>query len=536
LKIFNIFDYTVKNQNGCELDDDLKIWDVAIYARVSSDKDTQAASIPAQIESMRYWITQQGQLEKTSIYNVVDEYVDQISGSVDDRKNFIRMLDDAKNGRINMIIVRDLSRFSRHLNTSEEYQQEKFAEWGIRFVAVLDNYDNLKEVNDFSSFQNLINNQYLKDCSKKSKDGLKSRMRQGSSIASMAPYGYCKKVTRLSPVKKHIELVIADDHTPDVVREIYDLYLSGWGYGRIATHLNSKSIEPPGIKARSAKAMHNLWQPNCIREILKNPKYAGVMAQGQWQKVSYKSKHSKKVDPSKWIIGGEFEGIVSKDTFHAVQLALQQRTKHRYKGDVIHPFTTVLKCNECGGSMTYRKEYQGYKCHSSQVGGKRCTSHSVKEHYLINTVKNNLKEYMDNINRNPYYNKADNLIKKNSLEKDISKVNAELKKLERDIIQTYQDRLDGVMSVEVVSKILKNIQDKQQTLTDKKDRIEYQMLQNNNNIDLINRYKEEIDKLFELEQIDRQLVEALIDKIIVSEDTSNKTKTIDIYYKFNNSL
>ena len=131
------------------------------------------------------------------------------------------------------------------------------------------------------------------------------------------------------------------------------------------------------------------------------------MAQGTYKKVSYKVKKINPVDKEQWIIGGEFQGIINKDTFLKTQEVLKSRSKnnYRYRNGVIHPFSTVLMCNKCKGAMTYRTKYKGYKCVNSQMGGKRCTPHSVKEEDLINIVLEDVKEMIDKkINKENYIN------------------------------------------------------------------------------------------------------------------------------------
>ena len=94
--------------------------------------------------------------------------------------------------------------------------------------------------------------------------------------------------------------------------------------------------------------------------MLKNPKYGGFMVQQRWRKVSYKIKKVKQTDESEWIWGGEFEGIIDKQTYKKVQRLLQHRSSgYRYKNGVIHPFSKVLICGDCGGTMIYKANYKG---------------------------------------------------------------------------------------------------------------------------------------------------------------------------------
>ena len=168
-----------------------KIWNVAIYARVSSDKKEQQESMPAQVQSLKKWLLEKSEMDKESVYNLVEVYEDAgFSGSNFERDSFIRMKEDIEQGKINMIVTRDLSRFSRNYITAGYYLEEYFKVNGVRFISVLDNVDTLEEINDIIPFKNILNEMYIKDCSRRSRDGLKQRMIRGSSIASKPPYGY----------------------------------------------------------------------------------------------------------------------------------------------------------------------------------------------------------------------------------------------------------------------------------------------------------------------------------------------------------
>ena len=159
--------------------------------------------------------------------------------------------------------------------------------------------------------------------------------------------------------------------------------------------MNLKGIAPPSAKLDNfAFSKFGLWTNNTIKTILNNPKYGGIMVQGRWRKISYKIKKVRATLKEEWIYGGEFKGIVSKEIFEEVQNIISKRAKnYRYKGQNVYIFSSVLKCSECGGSMSYRKKFQGYKCTNSQMGGGRCTAHSLKEEELKDIIIADLIQY-----------------------------------------------------------------------------------------------------------------------------------------------
>ena len=169
-----------------------KIWDIAIYARVSTDKKEQSESIPVQVENLKKWILNKSKEDLSAIYNLIDVYQDQgTSGSSFDRESFIRMKEDIEDKKINMIVTRDLSRFSRNYILAGYYLEDYFKVNNIRFISVLDNVDTESEFdNDIIPFKNILNEMFIKDCSRKVRSALLTRMERGSSIASKPPYGY----------------------------------------------------------------------------------------------------------------------------------------------------------------------------------------------------------------------------------------------------------------------------------------------------------------------------------------------------------
>ncbi|SHJ73646.1 Site-specific DNA recombinase [Clostridium cavendishii DSM 21758] len=512
-----------------------KIWNIAIYARVSTDKKEQSESIPAQVDSLKKWVLDKSKTDVESIYNLVEIYEDQgFSGSNFERASFIKMKDAIEAGKINMVVTRDLSRFSRNYVMAGYYLEDYFKVNGIRFISVLDNVDTNNEFDDIIPFKNILNEMYVKDCSRRIKDALKQRMLRGSSIASKPPYGY-KFDTLYEGNVKTIKLIPADDITTEVVKDIFKYYLSGWGAGKIATELNKRGIEPPSARIKNfAKSKFGLWNANTILSILKNPKYGGYMVQQRFKKVSYKIKKVKTTDKDQWVLGGEFEGIIDKNTFNEVQRLIKVRAKkNRHKGE-LHLFSTVLQCGDCGGSMCYRKSYEGYKCSNSQRGGGRCTAHSVKEEYLKSILKEELKRLVeekidkdklcDDINKE--------LSKENNDDKELKNIEKELKKLDKKISIIYEDKLNGVINERNFKGIIADIESKQKKLEIRKEQIISRINDTRKQEEIFESYRGYIDKILEFDDFDRETVEKIAKKIVVlKKDGKNK---LEIFLNFNN--
>lgn len=245
---------------------------------------------------------------------------------------------------------------------------------------------------------NYNKNVLSKKISKCVRNALKNKMRKGSSIASRPPYGYSSKEVYENG-EKIVKLVSSQDETSETVKKIYELYLEGYGCGKIATYLNSKNIPTPSSYIEGfKKSKFGVWSKNTVKAILINEKYAGIMLQYKWKRKEEKIILTSEEER---IYGGEFKGIINKDTFLKVQNIMKKRCKEYSTGKSRkeHLFSSILVCNECGGSMCYRKNYSGYKCNNSQTGRGRCTAHSIKEEELkkivIKEVKEAYKRYKD---------------------------------------------------------------------------------------------------------------------------------------------
>ena len=514
-----------------------KIWNIGIYARVSTEKAGQSESVDAQVGSLKKWIIDAAKEDKDSVYNLTDIYEDNgISGSSFDRDAFKRMKEDIDDGKINMVLTRDLSRFSRNYLEAGYLLENYFKMKNIRFVAVLDNVDTTKrEDDDIVPFKNILNEMYLKDSSRKIKSALRERMNRGSSIASKPPYGY--KLEKIyNGDQKTILLVPEGGETTETVKEIFSLYLKGFGAGKIATYLNQKGIATPSSRIKNyTLSKFGLWTNNTIFSILQNHKYGGFLVQQKYQKISYKMKNIKKTSKENWVWSGEFEGIIDKETFNAVQKSLEKRSNgYRYKGEVIHPFSSVLQCGTCKGSLSYRKKYKGYKCTLSQSGAKRCTCHSIKEKDLISQMQRDIRSMIDkSINKDKYYNKIKNIKIEEDYTKELREIENELEKLDIKFNKMYEDKLNELISERNFTNFIKVIQEKQEKLIKRKEQLENIISNSEDSTDITSIYKEELDKLFNLKEIERNFVETIIDKIIINEDPKTKEKSADFYYKFN---
>mgnify|MGYP000419407330 CR=1 FL=1 len=277
----------------------------AAYLRLSIEDGDKAESnsIGNQRELIRDFAAERPGL------HLVEEYADDgYTGTNFERPGFKRMMEDIKSGKINCIIVKDLSRLGRNYIEMGKYLEQIFPMMGIRFIAINDNYDNANtESSDSDSivvpFKNLLNDSYCRDISIKVRSQLDMKRRKGEFIGGYAIYGYCKD-------KRNKNRLVVDEYAADIVRSIYRRKLEGMSAQAIAEQLNSENVLAPseykrlcGLNYHSGfkAGTHAKWQAIQVLRILKNEVYTGTMVQGRRQKINYKIKKIRDVEESGWI-------------------------------------------------------------------------------------------------------------------------------------------------------------------------------------------------------------------------------------------
>ncbi|MBP0974467.1 MAG: recombinase family protein, partial [Oscillospiraceae bacterium] len=304
---------------------------VGIYCRLSvedDDKGTdESQSIQNQKAMLRDYCIERG-------WEIYDIYADDGYSGIDrTRPAFNRLLRDCEQRSIDIVLCKDQSRFSRDTVVIDQYLNDKFLEWGIRFIGVADNADTDNEsYGTMRLFTSAYNEMYVKDISAKIRRTLAYKREQGQFIGSFAPYGY-----RIDPDDKHH--LIGDPETAPVVQQIFDLYVSGEGYRHIVQALNAQGIPSPSTYKRQQGSKYvncnaegsnarGLWTQSTVSKILTNEVYTGTLVQGKSHHISYKNKKRKKVNPSEWIrIPDTHEAIIDADTWSRTQARLQSNTR-----------------------------------------------------------------------------------------------------------------------------------------------------------------------------------------------------------------
>lgn len=304
-----------------------RIFNTAFYMRISvldGDKE-ESESIENQENLL------QGYIEGKSCFVLRKIYKDCGKSGVNFQRSGIeQLLGDIRDGLINCVIVKDLSRFGRNYLETGEYLEKILPSMGIRFIAVNDGYDNIDPStsdNLTMHLKNLVNDIYARDISQKVCPVLLEKQRRGEFIGAWAPYGYLKS-------EEDSHKLAVDKETAPIVRRIYQYYLCGLGYGAIAGKLKSESIPSPSVYrlqkgiVRDQRFRAVQWRIKTIHDILSNPVYTGNMVQGKKRASLYKGQEQRLLPEEEWIVVKDtHEPIIDQDIFDRVQQKLEGKKK-----------------------------------------------------------------------------------------------------------------------------------------------------------------------------------------------------------------
>lgn len=393
----------------------INVYKVGVYIRLSKEEyneEKASNSVINQKQLISEYIKKKDDLE------FIDYYIDDgYSGTNFDRPAFKELLKDITNKKINTVIVKDLSRLGRNHIEVDNYLENIFPVYNVRFISIGDNIDSLNYSNDDNiivPIKSLINGLYAKDISIKVKTALDAKRKNGEFIGSFAPYGYTKD--------ENNNLII-DKESAYNVKIIFRMFLNGKSRKEIVDELNNRNILIPKYYRKSSNEMiMSKWNTDIINRLLRNETYIGMLIQGKKRKLSYRSSKIIDVNKDEWIVvPNHHQAIISKEDFEKVQVLLKKTTRVN-KDNQIDLFSGYLKCADCGKELTIRKSKNliYYYC-SYYVRNKECTSHSINKVKLEELVKKEIskKKKVEDLNRSLISDMIDNIYVKENKQIDI---------------------------------------------------------------------------------------------------------------------
>ena len=359
------------------------------------------------------------------------------------------------------MLCKDQSRFSRDTVVIEQFINDKFLEWGVRFIGIADNADTDSEsYSTMRLFTSAYNEMYVKDISSKIRRTLAYKREQGQFIGSFAPYGYL-----IDPEDKHH--LVLDEETAPVVRQMFNMYVRGDGYRKIVQNLNDRGVISPSEYKRQqgskyvnrnadASNSQGKWTQSTIARILANEVYTGTLVQGKSHHISYKNKKRKKVEQADWVrVPHAHEAIIDQETWSRTQERLNSHVRVGKRSQELSPLSGKVKCAVCGRPMKrnvyYNKaktiRYYNLQCATYKTGAMNCPNRTsisglVLEQHILNELNTIVEQYCqsDEIHLTDIHSEQIKM-----LERRLSSIHERHRSAKERLVKMYKDKLDGYL-------------------------------------------------------------------------------------------
>jgi len=521
-------------------------WNACGYVRLShEDSDLygnaskeESNSIKSQKDLIRDYFSRHPELVDCGMR--VD---DGFSGSSFKRPSFNEMMADVKAGKINCIVVKDLSRFGRNYLDAGEYIERIFPFLGVRFIAINDNYDSLHKNTESDElvipFKNLINEAYCRDTSIKIRSQLETKRRRGDFTGAFAVYGYKKDDKN----KNHL---VIDDFAADVVRDIFRWKLDGISAEDIADRLNKDGILSPmdykkslGLNFATPFCVNarSSWNATTILRILKNPVYTGMLEQGKNTTPSYKVKRRIGKPKSEWnIVEGTHEAVIERSDFEIVQKVLALDTRTSPGGRAVELFSGMVYCGECGAPMVRKtvpsrtkdgitsggKKYVYYVC-AAHKNEKTCSPHSLRDSALEAVVLESVKKQIhDVINMEKLLSLTETAaLQKTGIKKQqerLDRKQEEISRYQKLLFSLYENLAEGVIDREEYKELKKNYSTLLEEAEMQSEEIRTEMNHMLENGTKGMEWAEQFKKHRNITELDRAAVVSMIERIFIYRD------------------
>ena len=474
-----------------------------------------------------------------------------------DRPGLNAMIADVRKGKINLIVVKDLSRFGRDYIETGKYIDVIFPSLGCRFIALNDGVDTIHKDNDMIMiFKNVMNDFYARDTSSKIKAVKKSTYQAGKYIGCYAPYGYIK-----DPQDKHH--LIIDEPAAAVVRKLFALRCEGLGCRKIAQVLNEEGIVPPRVYYYQALGKVNphrqngVWNDVTVRTLLRNEVYIGHMVQNKHGTVSYKNHKQVEKPKSEWIkVENTHEAIIDMDTWILTQEIDKRNTHPRINRlNEISLFSGMLYCMDCGFAMRHQTEkhrrksgivvvYESYMCGNySRSGHTACSTHTIYLKPLAELVLDDIRikaeiadcREAEMVRRMTERMQSQSAQKEDAAKKTARIIRKRLAELEKLVQNVYEDKVKGSIPETVCIELINKYQTERTEKAEQFQKLEQQIEESQTVQSDVREWVSLIRQYRNLETLDRETLLRLVDKIEVGERhivDGMKEREIRIYYKF----
>ena len=535
-----------------------RYYNAAIYCRLSQDDKNKGTSLSIQNQKalLSEYVQENG-------WRVEDVYVDDgISGTTFERGDFKRMLDDIEQGKINMVVTKDLSRLGRDYLKTGYYTEVYFPEKGVRYIALNDGIDTLNRDTDIIPFKNILNEMYAKEISRKIKSAFKTKFERNEYHGAYAPFGYAK-----DPKSKKL---VIDEGCADTVRLIFKLSSQGNGAAKIRNvliadkhlipsaylHMQNPKYYAKKYENADEQAWYE-WSNNIISRILKNEVYIGTTVHHK-EKTVMLDKKRRQVNPKdQWLrVENTHEPIISRDVWDAVQERVQGKVRlERTNPESI--FGKIVRCADCEKVMwlspIQRSKVTGerlkagtrfMRCSTYNIYGKtKCLSHNINYNRLCQIILDDIRYYARLALSNPTslikaLDESGNAKKQAEVRKvrrDYERKAKRLAELDRLLQRLFEESAAGIFNEANYAVLVAKYQQEQVELSQEADELYSQLSALDEGYRSNEKWAGLIANYTHLQELNIDIIGELCDKILIHHPETVdgiRTQKIEIFYRF----
>ena len=525
-----------------------------IYVRLSienSGKDDDGDSIENQTSICKEYVEEHPDLKLYDIYEDNGK-----KGTNFDRPEFNRLMDDIRAGKVKCVLVKDLSRFGRDYIEAGEYLEKIFPFLGVRFISITDGYDSLTAGDAEGALmiplKNMINDVYAKDISRKIITSFRARQEKGEYLPAFPPYGYVKSKTKAYRYE-------VDEEVAPYVRMIFEWKAAGVSHSEICKRLNDMGAVTPARRKvelgiwHAEKYKHTIWHGRTIIDIMKNATYTGTLVYGRMPKSLYQGIKCHRAKPDEWrCIPDAHEAIVSQELFDKVQKIFDERSERMQKkwaeskqvrDKIVNLFVKRIYCGDCGKRMRFVKGnnelrdknfyYTNYVCGGYLDSGYRnCTRYSIRYQDVVDAVFAAMQVQMEYaLNQEKMMQKLRGTAKeRNLIDQYVAKVNyltQELKKVNSRREGLFESFAEGILDEADYQYAKKSYDEEYASLEKQLSEAKSRKKELDGVLTANNEWLQAMHKVEDATELDQDLVDALVKKVLIYEDNR-----VEVEFKF----
>ena len=515
-----------------------------LYARLSRDDEKEGISGSIQ--------NQKSILEKYARDNRLPNprfmFDDGYSGVTFTRPAFMEIMDLAEQGLVANLVVKDHSRLGRNRLIVGQLLEEDFVRLNVRYIAIMDNIDTANGVSDIVPMQDLFNEWHAKNTSDKVRRVMQSRGNAGIPLTTNAPFGYIK-----DPEDKNRWIV--DEPAAEVVRQIFQLSVSGLGPTQIAKRLKANGVMTPseylysvGVKcpAKPPAYPHN-WCSATVADILDRQEYTGDTVNFRSYRQSFKLKKRLEKPQEEWkIFPDTHPAIIDRETFALVQTLRQHRRRPTRTG-IVSMFSGLLYCADCGSKLgysatnNYKREQAFFFCSAYRSNSDVCSAHYIREKVIEGLVLEGLQRLLwyiqvyearfaqEQMERFGLQEKKERTAKR----RELDRAKVRVVEIDQLIQKSYEDMTKGLLSEERFATLTVSLESEQRQLKADIPELEASLNATADKAGDLQKFIQRARQVTRLTELTPEIVHEFIDKIVVSKPEKidgKRHQRVDVHY------